>query len=81
MESSELLGYILIGTLIWALIMYFIVQNAVSSATNQLREYAKIQARALMYQLRKNGFSVDEIKKIYKDDNDEYWKTLEEINP
>ena len=76
MEFDELLPYILIGAIIWAIIMYLIISGAVRSGTKSQTAFLRMLFRMKAKEMKKQGFTYDQIKEIYLKPEEEFWESL-----
>lgn len=76
MESINI-GYLIVGSIIWLIIMYYLISSAVRAGNKKQMFLLKMQNRMLMKRMIKEGFTVDEIEELHKDEyNDYYWHSL-----
>lgn len=76
MESINTV-YLIVGSIIWLIIMYYLISSAVRSGNKKQMFLLKMQNRMLMKRMIKEGFTVDEIEELHKDEyNDYYWHSL-----
>jgi hypothetical protein len=76
MEQSELLIIALIGLLVWSIMLYFIIQGAVSSANKVNEHYLRVQNRLLIRLLQSQGVPKQEIIDCYDKNDEEFWGSL-----
>lgn len=81
MDSSESLVYIVVGTIIWLVILYTIINLAVKSAGRYQSHNIKMLLRMKAKQMRKQGFSYQEIRDLYTDEDEAFWIKLRDENP
>jgi hypothetical protein len=77
MENLEgYLATIIIGIILWSILLYFIVSSAVKSAGHYQSNNVKMLLRMKAKQMRKQGFSYQEIYDLYVDSEDDFWRKL-----
>lgn len=75
---DEMLPYILLGTLIWAVLLYAIIAAAVKSGTKHQTHFLRMLLRMKAKQMKKQGFTYQQIKDMYEKPEEDFWKILSE---
>jgi hypothetical protein len=77
MDNSESLPIIIVGILTWSLIIYFIILTAVKSAGNSQARDVKTLMRMKAKEMRKQGFTYQEISDCITDSEEDFWNKLQ----
>lgn len=66
----------IISFVLWLMIMYYIIHNAVSAALKQNDYYNKVRARFMIKKLEKEGYTKQEIVNIMDWNDDDFWGSV-----
>ena len=74
--EQDVLIIVLIGSIVWAIILYLIIQSAGRSANRGNEYYLKVQNRLLIRLLQSQGVSKQEIIDCYDKSDQEFWDSV-----
>lgn len=81
MEPSAIFGAAAIGLVIWIVILFVVIKDAVKSATKGHVDALTTQNRLLIKLLEKQGVSKDEIIDLHEQDVNAFWDSIKENKP
>lgn len=76
-SSTQILLISLVGLIIWGVVLSQIIKGATTSHGHYLKMLFRLKA----HDMRQKGYTPQQIKKVWENNEDEFWASLAEEPP